>query len=564
MDAVVPAERFRFATGAFLTVRAALWLNFLKAVGPSWLGWAASCSLLRGSADVVSLAIGGVIAGSIHYGLHYFAGLIIVPGQARRTSAVLRWLSQFTVLDRVSVALRPGLENTARALLAGEVGRAEAGRTMMDKHDGVRVRLHVPLAVSGGEIDGVVVGASRVPRPSSLFLNRLSVAGLVHAASGTDDGESSTADGSDDDSSSLLRRGAVGPGSTAFSAQGKRPPLARLCIVYLGGNAEVWEHLREAPMFLGLGCSIVAVNYPGVGDSPGHCTVSGLILSGAAALEFAQVHLGFDRRRIVIFGHSIGGGVACELSRHFPECHLLADRTFGRIADVAAGVVTRMVSPATAARIAEAEGAAIAALGRSAGSAGGGSGMELGGPNESTAAAPALPALPPPPSAQPWSEALMGVEGWCRLLMLFVVGWEIDAASGYRAALTREAGAREALLRAERLTSAERTAASSVGRTSNSTSASSSSRPDAIARAIVEARSLPGLGLRLMLFSPADRVIPVRTSLPFTVACEGGPEIPPGEGMALPPVGSDQHNREFTAREWAVVGRFLDACARHA
>ncbi|KAA0146980.1 hypothetical protein FNF27_06801 [Cafeteria roenbergensis] len=66
-----------------------------------------------------------------------------------------------------------------------------------------------------------------------------------------------------------------------------------------------------------------------------------------------------------------------------------------------------------------------------------------------------------------------------------------------------------------------------------------------------------------MLFSPADRVIPVRVSLPFTLGCYAADLIPPSEGVGMVPTGGDEHNRDFTPPEWLRVAAFLDKCASH-
>lgn len=683
-------ETFAFPLGAFPTVRAALWVNFLRSLAPSLVAWSALASVARWNADFVSLAIGAAVSGGLHYIGHRFAGLIIVPGQAKATAGLLSWLSGQSLLDRFSPGLRAGLANAGRRLEQEEQFRPANGQRLLASAGGVRVRLRIAMAFSGGDIDAAVMGGATAPVPSGPFLKCLAASGLgpwagsgeltssgsarggalgsanggsltgtgrshgesfSRGGSGTGSGGSRSVasarfdddigrdvggeslsggrtaaaaaaadvdvdgdvdlqvDGSDDDdddndsgdaSASLLRRGAAaaaaaagsgsgvtsrgrgsgpaGAGATttsssssaaaAAAAAASGGPKAHLCVVYFGGNAELWERLREVERLLGRGCVIVAPNYPGVGDSSGHSTASGMLLAGAAALEFAQIHLGFERRRIVLFGHSIGGAVACELARHYPDCHLIADRTFGRLADVAATVVTRMIAPAAALRTARADAEATAALTSSSSGR-----FELGGPGGggrlSSSSSPALAAAavgrrvgpPPPASMVTWGEAAVSVESWARLLLLVGVGWELDGASAYRALLLREKAARSRLMMPD--DAPARSTSGGAGSVSGGSGIGSGSGSDAIARALIAARDIPGLGNRLMLFSPADRVIPVRVSLPFTLGCYAADLIPPSEGVGMVPTGGDEHNRDFTPPEWARVAAFLDRCARH-
>jgi pimeloyl-ACP methyl ester carboxylesterase len=529
--------RFGTPLFAFPALRATLWMSFLRSVAPSWLLWSAFVALLRGSADGLSLLVGGLASGSIHYVAHMLSGLVIVPGQARRTVWLLRFVQSMSLLDRINPGLRPSLGRAASSIEVMDSLRPAQGRALVSKLDGVRFRIGIPLTTSGGDADAIVLGAVGAPRPSASFR---ALARLGDGDDGASVAESVAGDlHSDDDSASLLRRAG---GEEASPHVTRLQPVrvrggasgAPLCVVYFGGNAEVWESLRECQRMLAQGCVVLAANYPGVGDSAGHCTASGMVLTGAACVDFAMRHMGFRQSEIVLFGHSIGGGVACELVKHFPGCHLIADRTFGRLADVAATIMCKMVSRDSPPEMTEIplDMPGAAPLGGR---------FELGS-DESVrrSLSPGIPS--PPPSLLSWSQALRSTEGICRLVLLFVFGWELDTASGYKAMIVRERLEREKLWRS-----------SEGGREATS-----------VDRAVLAARAIPGIGKRLLIFSAGDRMIPLRVSLPFTLGSEGGGSaaVPPPEVMALPSVGSDQHNREFTDSEWARVREFLEQCKK--
>lgn len=118
---------------------------------------------------------------------------------------------------------------------------------------------------------------------------------------------------------------------------------SRRTIVYLGGNGEVAEHSMQGDFVLlarAVGANALTFNPRGVGASTGRVfTANDIVDDAADAVRFALSRTpGATARDIVVFGHSIGGGVAAELvvtRREFAECGLLLDRTFSSLVDAA-------------------------------------------------------------------------------------------------------------------------------------------------------------------------------------------------------------------------------------
>ena len=72
--------------------------------------------------------------------------------------------------------------------------------------------------------------------------------------------------------------------------------------VYDSANSNMCEFLTEA------GVAVLSFDYRGFGDStPAEKTNSGFADDAIAALEFARSLPGIDRRRVVLYGHSMGG-----------------------------------------------------------------------------------------------------------------------------------------------------------------------------------------------------------------------------------------------------------------
>ena len=91
-----------------------------------------------------------------------------------------------------------------------------------------------------------------------------------------------------------------------------RDSLQKLDVLMLHGNAGHREG-RLLWMFLlreGLGCSVTVLDYRGYGGSDGAPTEAGMIADGGAALSWLRRRGEGAGRRLVLWGESIGCGVA--------------------------------------------------------------------------------------------------------------------------------------------------------------------------------------------------------------------------------------------------------------
>jgi fermentation-respiration switch protein FrsA (DUF1100 family) len=93
-------------------------------------------------------------------------------------------------------------------------------------------------------------------------------------------------------------------------------PEGRPTMLYFHGNAQSvfeWSLVAEdlAPLEVGL----LLVDYPGYGKSSGSPSEDGLYAAGRAALGWLTAGAGVPEERVVVFGKSLGGGVATEVVR---------------------------------------------------------------------------------------------------------------------------------------------------------------------------------------------------------------------------------------------------------
>ncbi len=108
-------------------------------------------------------------------------------------------------------------------------------------------------------------------------------------------------------------------------------------LLYCPGNAgnlemRAWgvRELSEA-----LGESILIFDYPGFGQSAGQPSEAGCYAAADAAYEWLAKSQGVAPENIVLYGESLGGGVAVELASRRPHRALVLVRTFTSVPDVA-------------------------------------------------------------------------------------------------------------------------------------------------------------------------------------------------------------------------------------
>ena len=108
-------------------------------------------------------------------------------------------------------------------------------------------------------------------------------------------------------------------------------------IIYFQGNgggldlrAERFKKLTAG------GVGLVALNYRGYGGSEGRPTETGIILDAKATYDFAAARYGANR--IVLWGESLGTGVAVALAAEQPVARVILESPYTSITDVAASI----------------------------------------------------------------------------------------------------------------------------------------------------------------------------------------------------------------------------------
>jgi fermentation-respiration switch protein FrsA (DUF1100 family) len=108
-------------------------------------------------------------------------------------------------------------------------------------------------------------------------------------------------------------------------------------VIYFPGNAEIVA-MRAAHhrALLADGIGLIALSYRGYMGSTGSPTEPGLLRDAEAAYGFAAAR--YPAQRIVLWGHSLGTGVAVALAANHPVAKLILEAPFTSTADVAASL----------------------------------------------------------------------------------------------------------------------------------------------------------------------------------------------------------------------------------
>jgi hypothetical protein len=107
-------------------------------------------------------------------------------------------------------------------------------------------------------------------------------------------------------------------------------------VVFLHGNAgDIGNHIPWAKFLIDAGYGVLALEYRGYGGNPGSPTEAGLYDDGRAAFAFLKQQ-GIADRNVVLFGESLGTGVAVQMATEHDVGAVVLRSPYTSIADVAA------------------------------------------------------------------------------------------------------------------------------------------------------------------------------------------------------------------------------------
>jgi fermentation-respiration switch protein FrsA (DUF1100 family) len=108
-------------------------------------------------------------------------------------------------------------------------------------------------------------------------------------------------------------------------------------VIYFHGNGGALNlRARRFASLAAEGIGVLGVSYRGYGGSTGSPSEDGLIADGVAAYEFAAKH--YTPARVVLWGESLGTGVAVAIAAEAPVAKLVLETPFTSAAEIGASV----------------------------------------------------------------------------------------------------------------------------------------------------------------------------------------------------------------------------------
>jgi len=109
----------------------------------------------------------------------------------------------------------------------------------------------------------------------------------------------------------------------------------RPTLLYLHGNAgHIGHRMPMAREFIAAGYGVLLLDYRGYGGNKGRPTEQGLYEDGRTAVRYLQQQ-GVKARELVLYGESLGTGVATMLAVEYPVCAVVLQSPFTSMANLA-------------------------------------------------------------------------------------------------------------------------------------------------------------------------------------------------------------------------------------
>ena len=115
-----------------------------------------------------------------------------------------------------------------------------------------------------------------------------------------------------------------------------RPALAtgRFILYFHGNGGNLSREARRIEVLASEGMGVLAVDYRGYGGSSGYPTETGLLLDAEASYAKA-IALGIKPDNLILYGHSLGSGLAVAMAARHKAAALVLEAPFSAAVDVA-------------------------------------------------------------------------------------------------------------------------------------------------------------------------------------------------------------------------------------
>ncbi len=122
----------------------------------------------------------------------------------------------------------------------------------------------------------------------------------------------------------------------------KHPTSKKVFIYNQGRSSDLGKALNYAKVMLAAGASVFSYEYRGFGDTPGNPSVIGICEDGLAAYDYVAGSLGYQADDIVIYGESLGAGVAAYVAERRKAAGLILQSGFASLERIGKDMVAAL------------------------------------------------------------------------------------------------------------------------------------------------------------------------------------------------------------------------------
>lgn len=109
----------------------------------------------------------------------------------------------------------------------------------------------------------------------------------------------------------------------------------KVAVFFHGNSGDISHHAYKMRYFMDAGYGVYLCEYRGYGGNPGSPTEAGLYKDARAALRWLEAQGYKDPSKWILYGESMGSGVAVQMATEFQPRYLVLDGAFSSAADVA-------------------------------------------------------------------------------------------------------------------------------------------------------------------------------------------------------------------------------------
>ena len=118
----------------------------------------------------------------------------------------------------------------------------------------------------------------------------------------------------------------------SWYVKGKKTPL----LVYFQGNSfDIGERAYRIKRYIDQNWAVLLVAWRGFSGNIGNPTEKNLYIDGEAAIKWIIENTNYQFKDLVIYGESLGSGIAVELGRKYEFASIILEASFTSVADIA-------------------------------------------------------------------------------------------------------------------------------------------------------------------------------------------------------------------------------------